>query len=242
MAWVRIHDGAMTHPKILPLSDKAFRLWIWGLSYSQQHLTDGWLPFACLPDRLKRVSGELLIAQLWESDEKGYRVHDYLDWNDSRELVTKKREEARARMSKSRDRSKEVRLPPSERSSHELLRRVGVGTSGSFPEKGSGEKPSGNTVESRAGRLREELYPQWYSQHRHGARLRIIANSLEWQDAITLCQTWDDARLEKLAKIILTTDDDWISRTDRGFKIFALKATWADERLAAWEKANGVTA
>ena len=41
MAWVRIHDDAMSHPKIVGLSDKAFRLWIWGLSYAQRHLTDG---------------------------------------------------------------------------------------------------------------------------------------------------------------------------------------------------------
>jgi hypothetical protein len=46
--------------------------------------------------------------------------------------------------------------------------------------------------------------------------------------------------LEKLAKIVLTTDDPFIAGTDRSFKIFALKASWADDRLRQWEKTNGV--
>ena len=96
------------------------------------------------------------------------------------------------------------------------------------------------SLEERAGRLREELYPDWYAKYRHGARLRLIANSLEFQDAMSLVRVWDDARIEKLARIVLTTDDPWIANTDRGFKIFALKASWADDRLKAWEADRGI--
>jgi uncharacterized protein YdaU (DUF1376 family) len=74
----------------------------------------------------------------------------------------------------------------------------------------------------------------------NGARLRLIANSLEYQDAESLVRTWPDERLEKLAKIVLTTDDPFIAGTDRSFKIFALKASWADDRLRQWEKEHGV--
>lgn len=94
---------------------------------------------------------------------------------------------------------------------------------------------SNGETSARAGRLREELYPTWYATHRHGARLRLVANSLEFQDALSLVVQWDDAHLEKLAQIILTTDDEWISNTDRGFKIFALKASWADNLFREWE-------
>ena len=48
------------------------------------------------------------------------------------------------------------------------------------------------------------------------------------------------ARLEKLARLVLSTDDEFISRTDRGWKIFVLKASWADDRLRQWEAAQGV--
>jgi uncharacterized protein YdaU (DUF1376 family) len=86
-----------------------------------------------------------------------------------------------------------------------------------------------------------ENYPVWYAEKRHGARLPLLGNSLQFQDALTLCSTWDDARLEKLAKIVLTaTDDDWINRSDRGWKVFVSKASWADDRLRQWEAANRV--
>jgi hypothetical protein len=105
------------------------------------------------------------------------------------------------------------------------------------------EESRDDVLAARAGRLREELYPAWYAKHRHGARLRLVANSMEWQDALSLVTQWDDARLEKLAAIVLTTDDPWIAtKTDRGFHIFALKASWADSRLAEWEAQNVRTA
>lgn len=67
-----------------------------------------------------------------------------------------------------------------------------------------------------------------------------MGNSLEFQEALSLCRIWDDAHLEKLATLVLKTDDEFISRTDRSFKIFALKASWADDILKAWEAKHGV--
>lgn len=101
MAWVRLHDGAMTHPKVVGLSDAAFRLWVWGLSYCQQHLTDGWIPPASLPAKCKPDA--LVSARLWHyAAQGGFAVHDYLDWNDSRETIQKKRASLRERVSRYR--------------------------------------------------------------------------------------------------------------------------------------------
>jgi len=227
----------MTHPKVVGLSDKAFRLWVWGLSYSQQHLTDGLLVQAAIPSRLARAKDDLIRVQLWDRHIAGFLIHDYLDWNDSRDTVLKKRDGLKTRVNnfRRRDDCNALQSPPSwdvtDRST-----TSGVGNSGS----GSSEKER-DDFGDRAGRLREELYPRWYAQHRHGARLRLMANALEFQEALLLVQTWDDSRLEKLAKIVLTTDDPWISRTDRGFKIFALKASWAEDRLVQWEREHGVS-
>ena len=99
-----------------------------------------------------------------------------------------------------------------------------------LPEKESDGKPPGDTVAARAGHLLDR-YAEWYQQLRHGARLRLMRNTLEFNDACQICELWDDARIEKLARIVLTTDDEFVSRTDRSFKIFALKASWADDRL-----------
>ncbi len=234
MSWVRIHDGALTHPKIIGLTDKAFRLWVWGLSYAQQHLTDGILITGAVPPRLKRAAEDLVTNHLWDVHDLGFKVHDYLDWNDSREAVISKREGARNRLQRWTDKRVVERV--SERVANAdlvtPLARSGVGSSSSLKEE-----KTDDAVYQRAGRLREELYPAWYAKHRHGARLRLVANSLEFQEAVQICRTWDDSRIEKLAAIVLTTDDEpFIQKSDRGFRIFAVKASWADDRLTQWER------
>ena len=89
-------------------------------------------------------------------------------------------------------------------------------------------------IAERAGRF-VERFEALYSEKRKGAKYLRRQPALDWDRATKLCQTWDDARLEKMAVIFLTTDDEWISGTDRGFAVFASKATWCDDRLTAWE-------
>lgn len=103
------------------------------------------------------------------------------------------------------------------------------------------EKPiQPDDVQERAGRL-VERYGVLFLEHRAGARHRSRPN-LDWTEACDLCRVWtDDARLEKLAILVLTTDDTFIANTDRSFKIFALKASWADDRLRQWELKHGIT-
>lgn len=86
-----------------------------------------------------------------------------------------------------------------------------------------------------------ETYADLYRQHRHGAKLFRQRPAVDWDRACNLCRTWDDARLEKMAVILLTTDDDWIAGTDRGFGVFVARATWCDERLSAWEAKRKAT-
>jgi len=96
-----------------------------------------------------------------------------------------------------------------------------------------------DALDRRAGHL-VERYAELFYVHRKGARYHSRIH-LDFLKAQELVRTWtDDARLEKLAIIILDTDDEWISRTDRGFAIFAAKATWADDRLKAWELEHGL--
>ena len=107
-------------------------------------------------------------------------------------------------------------------------------------EKSSVDRSPDDQIEQRAGDL-VHRYADLFQQYRSGAR-HLQRPNLDWLDAQGLCRTWDDARLEKLAALVLTTDDPWISTTDRSFKIFAMKASWADDRLTQWEKSNKVSA
>jgi hypothetical protein len=250
LAWIRLSDNYIDNPKISALNDGAFRLWHEGMAYARRHQTDGLIPFAAMrkfgaytTSREKQLAAPYTEGAnpLWLLIPKtGYRVHDYLDWNPSREEENEKREEAKARM---RDKRSHIVRANNLRTSLDVLDRDRKG-SGVLPEKGSGEKPARVvTAEDLGDRARWllESYPVWFQQERGGARLRILFNTLQFQEALSICETWsEDARLEKLARLVLTTDDEFIARTDRGWKIFVMKASWADDRLRQWEQANQV--
>lgn len=94
----------MSHPKILQLMDRAFRLWVWGLCYSQMHLTDGYIPLAAIPSKLK-ASAPLLMAPhpvLWEVADGGFQVHDYGEWNDLKVTVQANRDRAKRNIAERR--------------------------------------------------------------------------------------------------------------------------------------------
>ena len=114
MPWVRIDENAMDHPKFLALTDGAWRLWCEGQAYCQKHLTDGAIPLSALkgfryysPTRLKNLLAEQVPGKgpCWHQDGSGsINVHDYLEWNDSRDEVLAARSDARDRRRRYRDR------------------------------------------------------------------------------------------------------------------------------------------
>lgn len=100
MAWVRIDDGMPDSLKVAPLSDAAFRAYVTSICYCARSLSDGFVPakkakeFSGRP----RVVQELTDATLWESGDGGFTVHDYLEYNPTRETVLAERDKAKARM------------------------------------------------------------------------------------------------------------------------------------------------
>jgi len=50
-----------------------------------------------------------------------------------------------------------------------------------------------------------------------------------------LLTTFPPDRLKKHAKILLTTNEDWTTGTDRGIEVLSAKINWLEERLCAWE-------
>lgn len=101
MAWINVDDQAIDHPKLAGLTDKAFRLWFAGLSYAQRFLTDGLLPAGVVPTLRgcsAKTIAELVAGVLWEPCVGGYQIHDFLDWNESRAEVSKRRQRKADRM------------------------------------------------------------------------------------------------------------------------------------------------
>lgn len=114
MPWIRLSDSYLHEDKFRMLTDGAFRLWHEGMSYCRMHQTDGLIPFRILKDfysfsrkNEKQLSTPLRegSAPLWELiPATGYKVHNYLNWNLSKEEEQNERAGAAARMKKFRSR------------------------------------------------------------------------------------------------------------------------------------------
>lgn len=124
MAWARLDDQANGNGKLLALSNAAWRLWGCGLIYCQANLTDGFIPDHAIEtfgvrfrDRRERRNAVEELQKslvpgkgpLWHRVDGGFQVHDYLDWNDSREEILKARAQGKARLDRFRNRLAEDR-------------------------------------------------------------------------------------------------------------------------------------
>jgi hypothetical protein len=90
VTWVRLDDHFADHPKILGLSDGAYRAFVDGLCYASRYLTDGHIPTAAVKTIARhklRPVAELIEAGLWEQNGSGVIVHDYLEFQPSRSTV-----------------------------------------------------------------------------------------------------------------------------------------------------------
>ncbi len=89
MPWVRLDDSFADHPKIVGLSDTAFRAHVSALCYCNRHLTDGAFPVSALANVSPTASAELVKAGLWSKQVASgcFAIHDYLDYQPTRERV-----------------------------------------------------------------------------------------------------------------------------------------------------------
>ena len=117
MTWVKIDDSFPNHPKIVGLTDKAFRIHISGLCYCGTYLTDGFIPMTIarqLCNENISFIAELCEAGLWKEAmaENGFRIHDYLAHQTSKTQVEEKRQTVRERQKRYRERHKSDAEPP----------------------------------------------------------------------------------------------------------------------------------
>ena len=103
MPWGRIDDSLYDHPKLDALGRN--RLACVGLNTLAQSWCNRWLTDGHVPaDRVRKLGGTVALAEtlvtagMWERTDGGYQIHDFLDYNDSREEVTAQRAAARERM------------------------------------------------------------------------------------------------------------------------------------------------
>ena len=91
MPFLNVDDNFADHPKIDALSDGAFRLHVAGLCYASKHKTDGFIPDHRVSRLIRTYKPRLLVelhqARVWLPAAGGHSIHDFLDWNRSREQI-----------------------------------------------------------------------------------------------------------------------------------------------------------
>lgn len=116
MVWAKLDDGILDNPKVAAIGPIGFALYTASLVYANRNLTDGFIPYSSsrrlLPletvdsngviwtlchtsgmsgedgvDCIDRAIGWLLEADLWEQVDGGYTIHDFGEWNRTKEEV-----------------------------------------------------------------------------------------------------------------------------------------------------------
>lgn len=109
MTWARFDDATPEHPKIIAAGGDAGWLHFAAVCYCNRHLTDGVIPkgvVSRLTDRKNptKLARKLVEVGLWTEHADGYAIHDYLDYQTSREKVLNDRAASAERQRKGRER------------------------------------------------------------------------------------------------------------------------------------------
>lgn len=107
MPWANFDDKFPRHPKVRRLSDGAFRLHVSGICYSAEWKLDGRIPSDEIRDLIPKFKpaylGDLVALRMWIDLGDYHDIHDYLQWNRSREQIEDAQEKTRKRQQKWRD-------------------------------------------------------------------------------------------------------------------------------------------
>lgn len=117
MPWVRLDDRFPSHRKIALLSDRAFRLHVSAICWCAENLTDGRigdreLALVAHIRSLKATAKQLEDAGVWDRVDGGWVIHDYLDYNPSRDQVQVERKKNAERQERFRRRKNGKPVPP----------------------------------------------------------------------------------------------------------------------------------
>lgn len=107
MPWAKFDDRFPSNRKISLLSDRAFRLYVSGVCWCAENLTDGLirdeeLRLIAHVRNINATARELVERRLWVRVEDGWVIHDYGDYQPSREQVIADRKSNAARQQRHR--------------------------------------------------------------------------------------------------------------------------------------------
>lgn len=109
MPWLKLDDQFCDHPKIIEAGPLAGWLHVCGMLYCARLLTDGFIPAGQVRkladvDNAGALADTLVEVGLWDRVDGGFQVHDYLEYNPSREKVLAERDANKQRQERYRER------------------------------------------------------------------------------------------------------------------------------------------
>jgi hypothetical protein len=239
MPFGRLHEEAASDNKLLNLSNAAWRMWGMGLIYCQRNLTDGFIPDDALQfwgikgGGLKKVAEELCRsmvpgkAAVWAVVAGGFQVHDYLQWNDSKQDILDKRAATAARITKWREREAERKAAAETLAKQNaLLARVNASRNafanepdvdvvrgrGTYKEKGVAEKIDAPTAVVEAFRV------GWRTAYGYDSSLLISPlEFMKLEQQTTNCPL---PRLLKAVAAYFATTDPFVRKAKHPFPLF----------------------
>lgn len=108
MTWIRLDDSILDHPKFVDLDHGAIVLWLAGLAHCNRFTTDGLIAAAHVPKMLRSYNvsapapGLLVSRGLWEPHPDGFTVHDFADYQPTKEKIETRRDQYRRSKQESR--------------------------------------------------------------------------------------------------------------------------------------------
>ena len=101
--WVKVYNSMPAHPKFIGIGPQAGWLFVCGLCYANEHLTDGFIPANSLHvvapslSRPRPLAVRLVSAGLWLDVTNGWQIHDYCEHQRSAAEIRDRRRKDRER-------------------------------------------------------------------------------------------------------------------------------------------------
>jgi hypothetical protein len=107
MTWLKLDDHFAAHAKISPLTHGAFRLHVSGLLFAAGHETDGLIPLEQVPLLMPRYRPayleEVITRGLWLPHSELVELHDFTDYNPTRDQLRERRDATTERIRRWRE-------------------------------------------------------------------------------------------------------------------------------------------
>jgi hypothetical protein len=232
MPWARFDERYPGNRKIRRLSDAAFRLDVSAICWSNEHLTNGKIPDDDLDaigdvKRAKSAANELVRKGRWEQLDDGYQIHDFLEYNPSREKVLAQREAKRKAGQKGGVASGAARAGNKQDASSDEAECFDSGSEGTNtrPVPSGSKEPVGSR--KKRATPPPDIYPindemrAWAEEHAPSVMLVVeTAKMLDWArggdhkkvDWLAAWRNWmrrrQDEINEKTARLPPAQDDD----------------------------------